>query len=136
MDAVAAGPLQVDTRPAIQVHVRAEPPSAFEAAVQRRYARAFAGCFRSALASAAARHEVVVGQASTVVAFAVDPRTQVLAADVKVGLPGLERRLAERLGVVAARTCPFIRDAPASVAVRVFVNGRLVDSSLRTRLAG
>ena len=82
---------------------------------EQLFAASFAACFHGALRLLAARSKIeVTGMVVNVsVAFGRDPMDglYMLATDVKINIPGIERSLAEELVRNTERICPYAKMA-------------------------
>ncbi|HEV8561088.1 MAG TPA: OsmC family protein [Actinophytocola sp.] len=112
--AVGRGPLGTGERakPALTTRLFAPLPGPTGRQPQQSYGTALVVCFFRALAAAATRHGVRVDDASVTVEVGIDgtvaaPR---LTVEITVAVPGVPQQLADRLVIVAERTCPFVTD--------------------------
>ncbi|TPG48741.1 Ohr family peroxiredoxin [Rhodanobacter glycinis] len=86
---------------------------------EQLFAAGYAACFHGALSLLAARANVTIPDAEVVasVTFGRDPVDGLftLAADIRIGLPGVDRAIAEELVRNTERICPYAKMARTGI---------------------
>jgi Ohr subfamily peroxiredoxin len=86
---------------------------------EQLFAAGYAACFHGALSLLAARANVAIPDAEIVasVTFGRDPVDGLftLAADIRIGLPGVDRAIAEELVRNTERICPYAKMARTGI---------------------
>jgi Ohr subfamily peroxiredoxin len=87
---------------------------------EQLFAAGYAACFHGALNLLAARHGIALDgvEVAVSVAFGRDPvdGLHMLSAEVAIGMPGIDRALAETLVRQTERLCPYAKMARQGIA--------------------